>query len=266
MDRINPFNGRTPEQENRRAADDEWKNLISGQPSPEETRRADRIRRRRTAIGITIAIVAVLALSVGMFLAVRVTLNRKLDYNQRQSTSTSAPASPTVKPNKASPNGSFSNPAAAADGIGNAPTGDVGVSFDLSTMKFVNPDKTSSAVSFPSFESMKVVSEPCVLKSAAATCYIGVGKVGSADVSVYAFRNAKTSSLLYSSEASSSVPSNGAAFAYTQKVSANGKSQNGLFIVLKNQNGVLLTSSDGSALSSIASDSGKHFMVTESAQ
>ena len=67
-------------------------------------------------------------------------------------------------------------------------------------------------------------------------------------------------------EASSRVPGNGAAFAYTQKVSANGKSQNGMFIVLKNQNGVLLTSSDGSALSSVASVSGKHFMVTESAQ
>ena len=35
MDRINPFNGRTPEQESRHAEDDEWKSLISGQPSPE---------------------------------------------------------------------------------------------------------------------------------------------------------------------------------------------------------------------------------------
>lgn len=125
----------------------------------------------------------------------------------------------------------------------------------------VNDDKTfivdandsdSYKLTIPNLTDFKPVKQACELKSAATNCFLGSGTLDNkSNFKIWAVRDAKNSSLMFSLVDVQKVPENGAAVAFTKKIPYGGKTFNGLFIVNKNQTGFAILSEDSNVINNI---------------
>lgn len=125
----------------------------------------------------------------------------------------------------------------------------------------VNDDKTfivdandsdSYKLSIPNLTDFKPVKQACELKNVATNCYLGSGTLDNKNgFKIWAVRDAKQSSLMFSLVDVQKVPENGAAVAFTKKIPYNGKNYSGLFIVNKNQTGFAVLSEDANTINNI---------------
>ncbi len=111
-------------------------------------------------------------------------------------------------------------------------------------------ENRESAFSFPSMkDKINGVSSKCVLNKGGANCYLGEATSSNGKkVRFWAFRDAKSSALLSSTNDANIVSAGGAALAFTTKSTDDGKKNNYLYIVLKNQTGVMAVTEDSVAL------------------
>jgi hypothetical protein len=261
-ERNNPF---LDHKDDNNQSSDDWDELINNPPSTDaDIARPDRILKKKRVTLIAIIIIGLLALSAGGYFGSQAMLNSRIKNDTSGTTSTTAPT-PTSVPSKTSTKQSgLTNPASSVTGLMDSPSGDINVKADGNTITFENPDKSSSAIQLKTVSKITATTSACTLKDANTTCFLGSGQVDKNAVDIYAFRNAKTSSFLYSKNDAKQVNSNGASSAFMQSITYNAKSQSALYIVLSNQNGIMITSNDSATVENIANDTANHFTITES--
>ena len=213
-------------------SEDEWNQAIYGDDASARKQHRRTVMKRAgkaAAVAAGLAIVVVLVL-----LGVRYVPGIVQDYRKRNE----PPADNHVKMSNEYTDGSGArNPAAGVAYSGGSTTTDIIVDHRSITVK---GEKSTVNVTMPSL-SADISAEPCQLKNRAASCYFGSAKAGAADIDLYAFRDASTSSLLMTTEKPVKVHVQGAALAYTQPVSVGDqKDMHAVIIINKDQTGIMI--------------------------
>jgi hypothetical protein len=244
----------------------DWDNVINGfNVTQEEIEKPDKIFKKKKMLIIGGFITALLVLSAGTFFGAMYAINSRNASLEKSTSATVAPTPSTIKPSAtATSNGSLTNPASSVEEFKNVPDGTTNVKSDTNSLTFTNADKTSTVIQLKAISKITASSVECNLNDATASCFLGTGVVNDKTVQLYAFKGAKSNAILYSKTDPKTIANNGAALAFTQTISYKGKNQNALYVLTKNQNGIMVTSDDSSTIDTIASDTTNHFVVTES--
>ena len=256
------FNKKKPRKSNRHSvvdgsenesSDDAWDVIFdSDKTGVEDASSIDvekSVRKRKHVILLVAVLVAVLALA-GVYLLYDHALTVKEEQEQSQQQPTE---DDTTTEGEHEATGSMVNPSSNTNDVSDPAEGTVTSAVNKNEVT-ITTEGSSYRITFPSItEDIKPSSSPCDLSSAAASCFIGQGKVKDDIVQFYAFRDAKDSSLLYSEEPYKVTSSNGAALVYTRKIASGDKSINGLVIIFKDQTGVIVTSDNDSVISTMTS-------------
>ena len=256
------FNKKKPRKSNRHSvvdgsenesSDDAWDVIFdSDKTGVEDASSIDvekSVRKRKHVILLVAVLVAVLALA-GVYLLYDHALTVKEEQEQSQQQPTE---DDTTTEGEHEATGSMVNPSSNTNDVSDPAEGTVTSAVNKNEVT-ITTEGSSYRITFPSItEDIKPSSSPCDLSSAAASCFIGQGKVKDDIVQFYAFRDAKDSSLLYSEEPYKVTSSNGAALVYTRKIASGDKSINGLVIIFRDQTGVIVTSDNESIISAMAS-------------
>ena len=215
------------------ASDDKWDQVIYGDDASARRQHHRAVMRRA---GRIMAIIAGLALAAALILLGVRHVPGLMQDNHKGDMSDSADNQ--VKMSKEYTDGSGAmNPAAGVAYSGGSTVTDIIVDHRSITVK---GEKSAAAVTMPSL-SADISAQPCQLKSRAASCYFGSAKAGAADIDLYAFRDASTSSLLMTTEKPVKVKVQGAALAYTQPVSVGDqKDMRAVVIINRDQTGIMI--------------------------
>lgn len=272
--RINPFDKTSGPQffngENVPTAPpkDNFNNIIEGayEVDPKSLKKVDKIisTNRKIVIGILIAALFILGVSFAVFMAV--SSNIKNEYGAKQAETSNV--APTQKaPAKTEDNSKDikgqNNPVSASTAAFVDKPGEVLVTQDgNNALSFSVNNQVKHHVVFPTIsDKITMASTGCDLKDVAANCFLGSAKANNKDVQIYGFRDAKASSLLYTSVDPQSVDAQGAAMAYIVPVDNGDNKTYALVVVFDDETGFMVTSTDSSLLTSIANDSGKHMVI-----
>ena len=198
---------------------------------------------------VVIGILVVLAIVVPMFFMLNhyaKERNAIIEQNLTTVQETPKKVESKVKPDKSS---AYKNPAEDSSDVGSPAKGATEGRVDGKKI-ILKSENRESAFSFPSMkDKINGVSSKCVLNKGGANCYLGEAtSFNGKKVRFWAFRDAKSSALLSSTNDANIVSAGGAALAFTTKSTDDGKKNNYLYIVLKNQTGVMAVTEDSVAL------------------
>jgi hypothetical protein len=228
-----------------------WETIFDSKKSGIEDIKGIKLEKssnRKKILIIAASIVTIMALGFGGYCLYDYMMslrNNQIVNNEQPSTSSSQ----SVNQN------GLKNPAADANDINGSLSGPVQITVEDNRNVALNlPDKKKHTLVFPALtDNITVSSDDCTLKNQAANCYLGTSKVNDQNISIYAIRDAKSSSLLYASTDYKVTPSNGAGLAYVRKMTVSDKKDvTALIIVFKDQTGVILTSDNADAITSLA--------------
>ena len=202
-------------------------------------------KRKAVIIGIAV----VLAIVIPMFLLLNhyaKERNAIIEQNLTTVKETPKRVESRVTPDTSS---AYKNPAEDSTDVGDPAKGNTEGRVDGKKV-ILTSDGREAAFMFPSVkDKINGVSSKCVLDKTAENCYLGEATSSNGKtIKLWAFRDAKQSSLLSSTSDANIVSAGGAALAFTTKNVENGKKDNYLYIVLSNQTGVLAVTDDSVAL------------------
>lgn len=233
----------------------DWSDIISKQ-ADSGVLAIYRSRRRKAYLIFAAAVIAIVCISAAMFFATRAVV----EQNTR-STPLSAPeiSAPALDP-KAATSGYVNPLDKSGVTFDDPPSEAVKASIDKRVVNIRVGDGDYARVDFGKALTKDItgLSQACDLSATAASCYVGSSEINGKAVDIYAFRDAKTSNLLYSDKAVTKTGTYGAAYAYIQDMNSNADLK-GLFIVFGNQSGLIVTSEDTPTLNAIAAGDGTHF-------
>lgn len=272
--RVNPFSGSSNSQFFDRTnvpdtlPQDNFNNIISGDldVDPKSLKSVDKIinKNKRFVVIMIIAIVAILAFGFAIFMGVATSI--KSEYGAKpQDDTTVAPTTQVPKKTIDESNGikGQSNPVEAAKITPVDPPAEVLVTLDgNNALNFSVDNQSKHHVVFPSItDKITTASTGCTLKDANADCFFGSAKINNKDVQLYAFKDASTSSLLYTSTDPQTVQSQGAELAYIAPMDNGSTKQYALVVVFNDDTGFMVVSDDSTLLTKVANDSAKHMVV-----
>lgn len=218
------------------------------------------LRRKKLLIIISSAVVALALAFVGYTIYDQINSTRQ---EQNQHNEQVGSATPSESSGSGDQSGQIANPAANSSNIGAAAHGSVAASVNGQDL-MLQADKNTYIVTFPALtDGITASSKKCELKSPAASCYLGQGKLNDSTVQFYAFRDAKDNSLLYSDQSYRITPSNGSSLAFVREFKGDDKTIHGFVIVFSDQTGVIVTSSDMDAVIAVSSGD-SHFDASTS--
>lgn len=230
-----------------------WGDIMK--PGKEDAVTAKRLQdnehKRKTTIVIIVSIILALVI-VGVFALVKVGVDNKNALIQQNLSAVQAPnqkVETKVKPDASS---SYINLAENSSSVGEAAKGNTDGRVDGQKI-ILKTDNKESSFNFPAVkDKINGVTQACTLDKEAANCYLGEAALNDGhNVRFWAFRNAKTSSLLSTTSEPSIVGDGGASLAFTHVLDENGKKAYNLYIVLKNQTGVLVSTDSAASLDSV---------------
>lgn len=246
----------TNQQQTSPLAPDPWDEIMkpgkaSGMENDDSITKLNESDRKRKMLIIIIVSVVALVFVLGIWFITKQAVDRRnaiIEQNAAAVQETPQKVETKVKPDNSS---KYVNPAENDDSIGQSAKGVVKSTVKDKTISIIAEGRQST-ITFPGVkDKITPAKEECQLSKAAENCYLGEGQVLGKNAGFWVFRDAKSSSLLSMDSDPAIVGSGGAALAFTHVYDENGTKKYDLFIVLKNQTGVLVSTSDAKALDSL---------------
>lgn len=206
---------------------------------------------------VVIGVVLLLVIAIAVWVPVQIAMNHRneiLEQNLNSVQEAPKRVESKVKPDTSS---SYKNPAADSSDVGAPAAGTTEARVDGKKIILKSENRESSFL-FPSVkDKITGVDKPCSLNKGAENCYLGEAKASNGKtIRFWAFRDAKSSALLSETTDANIVAPGGAALAYTTKMTdGDNKDKSCLYIVLKNQTGVLAVADDAVTLDAMVNGS-----------